>query len=407
MTVVYLLRTFPKLSESFVTRELAELARRGEPLMIWSMVPPDPGEPPPEAETAARFSGLVRRTPSGLSGAARLAAEAVAATVRAPRRTLPALGWCVRWAVHERDARHVAAFAYAAFIARRLPPDAHLHSHFANTPTTVAITVAQITGASVSFTGHAKDLFAVTSPAFLAEKVRRSTFVAVETRYAARRVRSLVTADEAARIIVIRNGLPLGSAGSRPREPDRGLVVSVGRLVPKKGHDLLIAAVAQLAERGLAVRCEILGDGPELARLQALVAERGVADRVMLRGAAGRTEVDAALARAAAFALPCRVAADGDEDGLPLAILEAMAASLPVVTTPIAGIPEVVTDGVSGLLVPPDDVDALSAALGRVLSDAGLRGLLGAGAREALGEFDLADNVDRLVAAFSGDHRLP
>ena len=89
------------------------------------------------------------------------------------------------------------------------------------------------------------------------------------------------------------------------------------------------------------------------------------------------------------------------------ASFEAMAASLPVVTTPIAGIPEVVTDGVSGLLVPPDDVDALSAALGRVLSDAGLRGLLGAGAREALGEFDLADNVDRLVAAFSGDHRLP
>ncbi|MBJ7328816.1 MAG: glycosyltransferase family 4 protein [Solirubrobacteraceae bacterium] len=397
MTLHYVVRTFPQLSESFVQREVAELVRRGEPLTVWSLIV---AEQDAAVALAPEVRAVVRDLPTGIARTRALAGATVREAVTRPLRFARAAGWCAAWAVRERDPRHLAAVPFAAFLARRIPADAHVHAHFANTPTTVGLALAILGGQTVSFTGHAKDLFAVTSPAFLAEKVRRSTFAAVESEYSVSRVRPMLGAADTDKVIAVHNGLAAPPAVTRAPEP--GLVLAVARLVPKKGLPTLLRAVAQLRDRGVEVRAEIIGSGPQEDELRALAQELRLGDAVALPGAQPRAEVDAALGRATAFALPCRVEDDGDEDNLPLAILEAMQLGIPVVTCPVAGIPEAVIDDRSGLLVESDDVDGLAAALERILGDAELRERLATGAREVIAErFDLERNVGELVRRYA------
>jgi glycosyltransferase involved in cell wall biosynthesis len=398
LRLVYVLRTFPRLSESFVLREVAELARRGEGLTIWSLVP----QPVAEAalELPPGLGALVCEPPRGWRRPAALAASTAAAFARAPLLALSALGWSVAWALRERDPRQLAAFPFGAYLSRQISPETHLHAHFANTPATVALLAAWLAGCRFSFSGHARDLFAATSPSFLAAKLRRAAFAAVETDYSRRRVLSMLSPDEHHKVLVVRNGI-VGSALPAPGDRREDLVLAVARLVPKKGLDLLVEAVARLSERGVPASLELLGDGPERSRLAELAERHGVSDRVELAGAADRAQVDAALARASVFALPCRRMPDGDEDGLPVAILEALAAGLPVVSTPVAGIPEAVRPEHTGVLVPQEDAGALADALERILGDAALRERLGqGGAALVAADFDLERNVDRLEQRF-------
>ncbi len=390
MIVHYVVRTFPRLSETFVQREVAELARRGVPLTVWNLIPAEADE---EVVLTPEVRAVVRDVPGlrTLVGAA--AREAFARPVRFAR----AAGWCAAWAVRERDPRHLAAVPYAAFLARRVPAGAHVHAHFANTPTTVALALGILGGQRVSFTGHARDLFAVTSPAFLADKVARGTFLAVGTEYSVSRIRPMVAPADAGKVVVVRNGL--AAAPDMERAPEDGLVVTVARLVPKKGLPTLLRALSLLRERGVGARVEIVGGGPQEDELRALAAELGLGDALRLAGPQGRDGVDDALGRAQVFALPCRREDDGDEDNLPVAILEAMQLGIPVVTTPIAGIPEAVIDGRSGLVVAQDDAAALADAIERLLGDAALREQLAAGAREVIAErFDVERNVGGLLA---------
>lgn len=394
MSLHYVVRTFPLLSESFVQREVAELVRRGAPLTVWNLIPVEP-------DAAVALSPEVRARVRDLPGGRGLLGATARVALTRPARFARALAWCARWAVRERDPRHLAAIPYAAYLARRVPADAHVHAHFANTPTTVALALQILGGQRVSFTGHAKDLFAVTSPAFLADKVARSEFAAVESEYSVSRVRPMIAPADADKVLAVRNGL--AAAPAVDRAPQDGLILAVARLVPKKGLPTLLRALAVLRERGVRARVEIVGGGPQQDELRALAEELALGDAVRLAGPQPRPEVDAALGRAQVFALPCRREDDGDEDNLPLAILEAMQLGIPVVTTPIAGIPEAVIDGRSGLLVAPDDVDALADALQRVLGDAALRDQLAAGAREVIAErFDLERNVGELIRRFGG-----
>jgi glycosyltransferase involved in cell wall biosynthesis len=396
--IVYVLRSFPRLTETFVAREVAELVRRGEPLEIWSLRPPDAAEP--QLAAAAPALPVRRLAPHGPLGALTLAAAAVRRLVTRPRRAGPALAWALRWSWRERDPRHLLAFPYAAWLAPRLGPDAHVHAHFANTPATVALLAAWLSGARWSFTGHARDLWAVTSPAFLSDKARRARFVAVGTEYGARLVREAVGDERPARVLVVRTGLE--PRPSPPCRPEPGLVVATGRLVAKKGLDDLLRAIALLRAEGVEARCEIIGGGPEEPALRRLVEHHGLGAAVRLRGPQPLEEVQRALTRASVFALPCRDGDRGDTDNLPLAIIEALQAGVPVVATPVAGIPEAVVDGHSGLLVPPRDPSALAEAVGRVLRDTRLQERLAAGGREVVArDYDLWRNVGILAGCFA------
>lgn len=406
--VSYVIRSFPKLSETFVVRELLALHAAGVPVEIWSLV--RGGEAPAgEVPAAAPLAALVRRPPQGAAGLARMAADLLGIVLRRPVRAARAIGFAVRWTVAERDPRQLAALPYAAHLAvhARAP---HLHAHFANTPATTAVLAAMLSrpGRTASYTGHARDLWVATSPAFLAAKTRACAFAVSHSQFTLAVIERAL-AGGAARsgggnppLYVVTNGVdrPAQRPPASAREP--GLITVTARMVEKKGLDTLVAAIGVLVAEGRDdVRLEIIGDGPDRAALEAQIAQLGLGDRVILRGGQPPSEVRATLARAQVFALPAREARDGDTDGLPVALLEAMAHGVAVVATPIAGLPEAVIDGETGLLVAPDDPRALAAAIGRLLDDAALRERLAAGATQLVGErFDPARSAATLAEHF-------
>ena len=341
MRLAYVVRGFPKTSETFVLREVRELVARGCDVTVFSLLRPDPSEPPAAgAEEALRVTRYPER------------ADLLRALARTPpHRSLPALAWAAAWAAHERNWRHLAAVAYAAWIARAIEPGTHVHAHFANVPATVALLAARLRGTSWSFTGHANDMFVATTRRFLARKVSGARVAVVGTEYSRAYVRAAAP-SQAAKVALIRNGLDaaeLAPAAGGAREPRT--VVAVGRLVEKKGIDTLVAAAALLRDRGEDVLVRVVGDGPQRAALERQVTEASLGDRVALLGARAAPVVRSELAGATVFALPCRVDREGDVDSGPLAIIEAMAQGTPVVSTPVGGIAEVVRDGDSGLLV--------------------------------------------------------
>jgi glycosyltransferase involved in cell wall biosynthesis len=392
--------TFPKLSESFVLREVRELRRRGQDVTVYSLFPADAREPAPAEAEEVRDA--VRVLVPGPRALVRAAGAVVCAIATRPGVAARAIAWSMTWSLRERNPRPLLAFPVAALLARALPGPVHLHAHFANTPATVALLAARLADVPWSFTGHARDLFLDTSPRFLAEKLRSVHFAAVGTEHAARALRAWAP-SAANRIAVVRNGLPPtpSTRGGAPAEPP--LILAVARLVPKKGLPTLIRACHELRLRGSLAVCEIIGDGPQREDLEGLVVELGLNDRVRVRGAMDGQGVRRAMEQAAVFALPCRVTPSGDTDSLPVALLEAMQAGVPVVTTPIAGIPEVVRDGASGLLVDPEDPVALAHALERVLADGALQRILAAGGRLAVDSFRIETTVSKLVRLFEGE----
>jgi glycosyltransferase involved in cell wall biosynthesis len=182
---------------------------------------------------------------------------------------------------------------------------------------------------------------------------------------------------------------------------DQALVCNCSVCV-KKGFLHLLDAARLLVDRGVGFRCEIIGEGRQRAELESRLRELGLEQHIVLRGALSHDEVIDAYRRAAAFVLPCVIGDDGDRDGIPNVILEAMAMQLPVVSTTHSGIPEAVEDGTTGLLVPPGDPEALACALERVLADRDTAGRMGARGREAvIARFDAKKNVRLLYDRFT------
>ena len=353
MRLLYVLDRFPVLSETFVVGEVRGLLAAGDEVVVYARRGGDAG-------VADDLRGLVI----------------------GPGRTRPPvpalLGAC---ALRERGA--VSAAAEAAWLARRVEAD-HAHAHFAFGAATIALLYGRIRRVRASFTAHAHDLYGGVPEAALGRKVAAAAWAAAPSEHGAARLRSAARGRGA--VVVQRNGVQPLDAGP-PEHPRR--VVAVGRLVEKKGFDVLVRAALRLPGD---VVVEIVGDGPERPPLEALAG-----GRVQFAGALPHAAALARLRGAAAFVLPCRELASGDRDGLPVALVEAMRAGLPVVSTPVAGIPELVRDGESGLLVAPDDPDALAAAIERALAD-GAR--LGAAARAASEPWDAARCVAQLRERF-------
>jgi glycosyltransferase involved in cell wall biosynthesis len=299
--------------------------------------------------------------------------------------------------------RAVFLFLISAWIARQVERAggcSRIHAHFALAQTEVAMSAAALLGVPFGFTAHARDIYA--TPSALAEKIRAASLVVTCSAYNAGYLRRLCPDVPAGRIQLVHHGVDAShfSPGENRRHPS--LILAAGRLIEKKGFDVLIGACALLRDRGVPFRCQLVGDGPKRRQLMDAVRRSSLDGHVDMAGWQPAEQVARTLGAATVFVAPSRIVKHGDRDGIPNVVLEAMAAGCPVVATGVSGIPEAVVDGVTGLLVPPDDPAALADALASLLGDTGRSRALGAAARaRALEMFDLSRSSEQLAALFA------
>jgi glycosyltransferase involved in cell wall biosynthesis len=276
----------------------------------------------------------------------------------------------------------------------------HLHAHFAHAPAAVAHLAHLLSGITFSFTAHAKDLY-TTPIGYIAERSATATFVVTCTGANHVYLDETVGADPG-KLTVCRHGVNLSRFSTIERRPVPGRLLSVGRLVPKKGFDVLVRACRILADRGVAFDCRIVGNGPQRDELHGLIDSLGLTDKVTICPGRPQPELVGEYSQAEIFVLSPSVMGDGDRDGIPNVILEAMAVGIPVVATTISGIPEVIEHGRTGCLVPPANAAALADTLERLLANPQDRGDLGGAARSFAREhFDLATSVRPLADRFA------
>ena len=278
----------------------------------------------------------------------------------------------------------------------------HLHVHWASYPATVAYVVHHLTGLPFSISAHAYDIYMV--PRMLPAKVRAARFVVTCAKANASFLKRLAGPEAADKVFVSYHGVDIGRfaiAGER-RSNERLVIASCGQLEHYKGMHHLIDACEQLRCRGIPVQCRIVGEGPQRARLQEQIARLGLADDVQLLGAQPHAEVARLLSTADVFALASEVAGKfGRRDVIANVIVEAMAASLPVVASRVPGVEELVDDGVSGYLVSPNRSDELADAIARLAQHPADRQRFGEAARRrVVRDFDSAKNVQRLARLF-------
>ena len=384
LRVLYVLKRYPRLSETFIVRELLGLESQGVHVGIDALLEPEAGAQHPDV---AAVRALVRHLPRKPRWDGALVAAHLRVGLRHP------VQW-TRRAVRARRSGGWRRFQQAGLVADRVRRDGfqHVHAHFATAAAEVARDAAALAGVSFSVTAHAKDIFHVDNADRLPERLGEASTVVTVSHYNVKHLREELPGR---RIRYVPNGLPMPDAVEPTAD---GPVLCVARLVPKKGIDLLVRAMA-VSTSGRAL--EIIGDGPCRPELEALASELGIADRILFRGPQPSTEVDAAYRRCSLLTLPCRIDPDGDRDGMPTVLIEAMARALPVVSTDVVGLDELIVSGRDGLLVPPEDSEALALAIDDLLRRPERAAAMGVSARtRVLGEFSPAFATAALLDVF-------
>lgn len=378
----------PALSETFVSRELLGLRARGRTVITASLHRPHPVTNDAALEALAKETLVLYDVKTALAVPVALLLHPMLCCMAA---------WDAMMADYPsiwRRMKHLlqAIMGIAAGWRLRGRNIGAVHCHMAHAPATVALYVARTLGAKFSFTGHAADLFV--DRGALAFKLRNAAFVACISHWHRDFYRQIAPVT-AKCLPIVRCSVAL----PEPSDPGEREIVTVARLVAKKGVDILIEAFAMAAPPDWALR--ILGDGPERAALERLVAAKGLSNRVVFEKAQPHARCLDAIAAGTIFVLACRTATNGDRDGIPVVLIEAMAAGRPVVAGDLVTIRELVDDGRTGLLSPPNDTNALAEQIARLIDDPALRKSLGAAGRAFVAaEFSDDVNLDRLCAAF-------
>jgi colanic acid/amylovoran biosynthesis glycosyltransferase len=366
----YVCKMYPRFSETFIVSEILAREAAGEHIEVVSLRTPAEGRF--HASLAAVQAPVTYLEP----GSPR--SKELWDRLRRISQRPPAVDLAPLLKVPVREAAQ--AIELSELIEQR--GLTHLHAHFASVSTTVARLAARLAGITYSFTAHAKDIFHEdVDPVELRAKLADAAHVVTVSEYNLRYLTERY-GTAAATVRRIYNGIqleafPMGDA-TRPRPVD---VVAVGRLVEKKGFEVLVDACAIARDRGTPLRARIVGTGDREASLRSRVREAGLESDVEFTGALPQDRVRAEIRDAAAMAAPCVVGRDGNADGLPTVILEAMALGTPVVSTPVTGIPEAVIDRHTGRLVAEHDPVGLADALTELQADQAQRNRLAASAR--------------------------
>lgn len=393
-----LVKVFPKVSETFILEEVLGLEQLGVPLRVYTL-----NQPTDTVAHAAvqRVRAPVRQVPATVAeDPLRFAMRHLGLAARSPWRYARA-----SWAALRRGRSGLSDFLRAGWLAGQLRADGvrHLHAHFISTPADIASIVTRLCGLPFSISAHAKDIY-LSDTSDLRRRLLAARFTVSCTEFNCRALRDVAPTATVHRMY---HGVDQGVFSPAVRL-DLGLaplILSVGRLRAKKGLDTLIDACRLLRGRGLLFRCEIVGYGEELHRLQAQIDTHQLADRVVLTGKLVREQVLERYARAAVYVQPSRVTADGDRDGIPNVLLEAMAVGVPVVASRVSGIPELVRHRETGLLVEPDDACALADAIAELIHERALAASLARQARAAVArDFDNPRNLQTLLQLLESTH---
>ncbi len=421
-SVAYILMGYPRVSETFIASEIHRVEQAGVPLRLYVIKPVE------EREQGHRHpvQDAIRATPEYLPDPTLMTQQLHLWRLRHVREFLPAVRRCLRerrpgslqairtmGAQLARDRRgllglprklYIKELLQAFALADRLldaPDVRHLHAHFAHGTTTVTWLAATITGLPFSFTGHARDIYSwkLNRKGWLRRKLLAARFVVTCTEA---NVRHLKRIAPAANVHLVYHGLSadfttLLKDGKSPQRNGHLRILGVGRLVAKKGFDTLVDACAVLRDRGVAFDALIVGqDDKDGEALRRRIQELDVP--VQLPGAVGPEALLHEYRRAGALCMPCRLLPT-DRDGIPNVLVEAMAAGAPVVATAVSGIPELVEHEVNGLLIPPDDPEALADALLRLHDDPELAATLTRNGRETVAERFDGERLARELAA--------
>lgn len=398
--VGYVLKRYPRYSETFIVNEILAHERAGVEVEIFALGRPSEPVLGPTARVRAPVTYLLPPETDSKSGEERtLTAHEFWLVLREAARIRPEVWELLPEARLERS-RHV-------YQALRLATQAlsggvsHLHAHFATSATTVARLAATFAGLPYTFTCHAKDIFHESVQADdLKRKFSAAAAAVTVSDFNVEYLRHTV-GPVAQRVRRIYNGLDLSEFPYHAPERRRPLILAVGRLVEKKGLADLVEACALLARNCRSFECRIVGSGELEDDLRSRIERHGLGDRVTLSGAQPRSEVVRLIREAAVLAAPCVVGGDGNRDGLPTVLLEAMALGTPCISTDVTGIPEILRDGDTGLMVPPRDPAALAAAIDRLLEDPALRvGLATRARRRIEADFDVHRNTGALRELF-------
>lgn len=399
--VAYLMSRFPKLSETFVLQEILAVEREGVRVELFPLLRQREGVVHPEARPLVERATYLPFISLGI------ARSNLHFLLRAPGTYLRALGDLLAGTAPSLNffVGALGIFPKVVHAARLMQARGveHVHCHFANHPAAAGFLIHRLTGIPFSFTAHGSDLHV--DRTMLRRKVEEAAFVVAISEFNRQVILDECGHDLAQKVVVVHCGIdPERFAPStRPASGAHGLsIVCVGTLHEVKGQRYLIEACAELIEAGLDVRCELIGSGPDRRCLERLIAERGLGERVRLTGPLTGAEVAQRLRGADVLAAPSVPTHRGKREGIPVVLIEALASGLAVVASRISGIPELVVDGETGLLVPPGDSRALAAALALLAREPGLRRRLGeAGRRKVLAEFDARRSARTLSALFA------
>jgi glycosyltransferase involved in cell wall biosynthesis len=391
----YLYSRYPVISQTFCDAEMLALEQRGIELVIGSVYPPLTSL---RHEYIARLTAPIHYAPP--QEILRILERDAKTTRKWPRDLVEqhdaSHGPAAKAEQRARNALYFAEFFAGSGVD-------HVHVHFANRAAHTAVFLKEISGIPFSVTAHGQDFMKdLGSDDLLREICAAAEFIAAETDFSRDLLRQRCP-DSAAKIHRVYNGIDLERFPA-PRAANGNpipRIVSVGRLVAFKGFDDLIDSCAELARRRIDFVCEIIGDGPLRETLQTKIERLDLSSRVNLLGSSSQGAVLEKLRAADIFALASTTDAQGATDVFPTVILEAMASARPVVSTHLAGIPELVVDGQTGLLAPPGDSTALAHALEQLLRDPELRFRFGHAGRERIEQqFRIEQTVAPLIELF-------
>ncbi|SIT08913.1 Glycosyltransferase involved in cell wall bisynthesis [Roseivivax lentus] len=388
----YVLKRYPRFSETFVVTEILAHEAAGQEIDIFAL---RSVEETHFQDMLGRVRAPVTRLKDRFSGT-----EGLWHRLDEARAELPGAWEALRASDGIASGRDVAQALELAVLAKRRGL-VHLHAHFGTVATSVARLAAAMAGIGYSFTAHAKDIYHdYEDPQHLDLKLRDADLCVTVSDYNLAHLRDRF--GPGPRLTRVYNGLDLDRFAYKTPSPEAREILAVGRLVEKKGFHILIEAIRLMAQDGLAPVCRIVGDGEEREDLARQIEDAGVSDHVVLEGPRPQSEVIEMIRGAALMACPCVVGSDGNRDGMPTVLVEAMALGLPVVSSDVVGIPELVQDDETGLIAPASDPEALAAAMTRLLDDAALRDRLSASARARIErDFDARGAASALRAQWA------